>query len=219
MEDFALDNIIGKGPSARSLRLDLPRFTLIGATTRAGALAGPLRDRFGINCRLEYYSPAELQLIIERSADVLAVSVDRAGAREIAARSRGTPRVANRLLKRVRDFAQVDGDPLITAAVADRALARLQVDNLGLDNSDRKLLTALVKTFAGGPVGVETLATAVSEEVETVEDVYEPFLMQLGFVQRTARGRVAGPEAYRYLGLPYQSKPARAESPPLFADE
>jgi Holliday junction DNA helicase RuvB len=201
MEDFALDIVIGKGPSARSIRLDLPKFTLIGATTRAGALAGPLRDRFGVSCRMEYYNAEELRLIIERSADVLCVEIDRAGADEIAARSRGTPRVANRLLKRVRDFAQVGGSRVITAEVADSALERLEVDKLGLDRNDRRLLAALVKTFSGGPVGVETLATAISEEVETVEDVYEPFLMQMGFLQRTARGRVAAAAAYQYLGV------------------
>lgn len=206
MEDFALDIIIGKGPSARSIRLDLPKFTLIGATTRAGALAGPLRDRFGVSCRMEYYNTAELRLIIERSADVLCVEIDDAGADEIAARSRGTPRVANRLLKRVRDFAQVGGSRVITAAVAEQALERLEVDKLGLDRNDRRLLTALVKTFSGGPVGVETLATAISEEAETVEDVYEPFLMQLGFLQRTARGRVAAAAAYQYLGVPQGEK-------------
>ncbi|MDR3349958.1 MAG: Holliday junction branch migration DNA helicase RuvB [Acidaminococcales bacterium] len=201
MEDFALDIIIGKGPSARSIRLDLPKFTLIGATTRAGALAGPLRDRFGVSCRMEYYNADELRLILERSADVLCVEIDGAGADEIAARARGTPRVANRLLKRVRDFAQVDGCRIITAEVADRALGRLEVDKLGLDRNDRRLLTALVKTFSGGPVGVEALATAINEEAETVEDVYEPFLMQLGFLQRTARGRVAAATAYHYLGV------------------
>jgi Holliday junction DNA helicase RuvB len=201
MEDFALDIVIGKGPGARSIRLDLPKFTLIGATTRAGALAGPLRDRFGVICRMEYYNADELRLIVERSADVLCVEIDGAGAGEIAARSRGTPRVANRLLKRVRDFAQVGGSRVITAEVADRALERLEVDKLGLDRNDRRLLAALVKTFSGGPVGVESLATAINEEVETVEDVYEPFLIQMGFLQRTARGRVAAAAAYQYLGV------------------
>lgn len=204
MEDFALDIIIGKGPSARSIRLDLPKFTLIGATTRAGALAGPLRDRFGVICRLEYYTKEQLSFIIERSADVLGVNIDTNGAVEIAMRSRGTPRVANRLLKRVRDFAQVSGENLIDKAVADNALDRLEVDKLGLDRNDRRLLTVLAKTFRGGPVGVDTLATSISEEVETVEDVYEPFLMQLGLLQRTPRGRMATPDAYKYLGLPFQ---------------
>jgi Holliday junction DNA helicase RuvB len=207
MEDFAFDIIIGKGPSARSVRLDLPHFTLIGATTRAGALSSPLRDRFGIPFHLEYYTTEELCLIIERSAAVLAINVDRGGAEEIASRSRGTPRVANRLLKRVRDFAQVAGDSLITRAIADAALTRLEVDQLGLDRNDRKLLYALTKSFSGGPVGLDTLATAISEEVETVEDVYEPFLMRLGLLQRTSRGRVATAEAYRYMGLPQPGKP------------
>ena len=204
MEDFALDIIIGKGPSARSIRLDLPKFTLIGATTRAGALAGPLRDRFGVICRLEYYTKEQLGFIIERSAVVLGVDINVKGAEEIAMRSRGTPRVANRLLKRVRDFAQVSGENLINKVVADNALDRLEVDKLGLDRNDRKLLMMLAKTFRGGPVGVDTLATSISEEVETVEDVYEPFLMQLGLLQRTPRGRIATPDAYKYLGLPYQ---------------
>ena len=202
MEDFALDIIIGKGPSARSIRLDLPKFTLIGATTRAGALAGPLRDRFGVICRLEYYSTDELRYIIERSAEVLTVDIDSSGANEIAMRSRGTPRIANRLLKRVRDFAQVFGNEKITQEVASAALERLEVDKKGLDRNDRKLLTVLVKTFAGGPVGVDTLATAISEETETVEDVLEPFLMQLGLLQRTPRGRIATRETYSYLGIP-----------------
>ena len=201
MEDFALDIIIGKGPSARSIRIDLPRFTLVGATTRAGALAGPLRDRFGVISRLEYYTKEELSFIVARSADVLNVDIDEEGAVEIAMRSRGTPRVANRLLKRVRDFAEVFGEKKVTAAVADDALDRLQVDKKGLDANDRRLLTVLAKTFSGGPVGVETLATSISEEVETVEDVYEPFLMQLGLIQRTPRGRMATEEAYRYLGI------------------
>ena len=204
MEDFALDIIIGKGPSARSIRIDLPKFTLIGATTRAGALAGPLRDRFGVICRLEYYNVDELRFIVERSAEVLGMQIDRDGATEIAMRSRGTPRVANRLLKRVRDFAQVSDKILIDKETADEALIRLEVDEKGLDRNDRKLLTVLAKTFSGGPVGVETLATAISEEVETLEDVYEPFLMQLGLLQRTPRGRIATQETYKYLGLPYQ---------------
>lgn len=204
MEDYALDIIIGKGPSARSIRIDLPKFTLIGATTRAGALAGPLRDRFGVIERLEYYNVDELRFIIERSAEVLGMSIDPDGAAEIATRSRGTPRVANRLLKRVRDFAQVSDKTLIDKEAADEALIRLEVDKKGLDRNDRKLLTVLAKTFSGGPVGVETLATAISEEVETLEDVYEPFLMQLGLLQRTPRGRIATVETYKYLGLPYQ---------------
>ncbi len=203
MEDYGLDIIIGKGPSARSIRLDLPKFTLVGATTRAGALAGPLRDSFGVICRLEYYNKDELRHIIERSAEVLGVAIDSQGAEEIAMRSRGTPRVANRLLKRVRDFAQVFGKGEITSEVADKALTQLEVDKQGLDRNDRRLLSCVIKTFAGGPVGVDTLATAISEEVETVEDVYEPFLMQLGFLQRTSRGRIATRDAYQYLGVPF----------------
>lgn len=199
MEDFALDIIIGKGPSARSIRLDLPRFTLIGATTRAGALAPPLRDRFGVICHLQFYTREELDLIVRRAAQILDIEISADGAREIARRSRGTPRVANRLLKRVRDFAQVMGDGVITGALADKALARLEVDALGLDRTDRELLRAILDKFDGGPVGVETLAAATSEEVETIEDVYEPFLMQLGFLNRTPRGRVATRAAYEYF--------------------
>ncbi|MEG1727028.1 MAG: Holliday junction branch migration DNA helicase RuvB [Acidaminococcaceae bacterium] len=206
MEDFALDIIIGKGPSARSVRLDLPQFTLIGATTRAGAIAAPLRDRFGVLCRLEFYKPAELQLIITRAAEILGVIIDATGAHELALRARGTPRVANRLLKRVRDFAQVSGETIITGKVAGAALARLEVDALGLDRNDKRILETIVKTFGGGPVGVETLAAAVSEETETIEDVYEPYLMQLGLLQRTPRGRMATPETYRYLGVPIPTK-------------
>ncbi len=204
MEDFALDIIIGKGPSARSIRLDLPKFTLIGATTRAGALAGPLRDRFGVIFRLEYYTTEQLQIIIERSAKVLGVGIEADGAREIAMRSRGTPRIANRLLKRVRDFAEVFNKECITKDLADDALNRLEVDKFGLDRNDKRLLTTIVKNFSGGPVGIDTLATSISEEVETVEDVYEPYLMQLGFLQRTSRGRMATPRAYEYLGVSYQ---------------
>lgn len=206
MEDFALDIIIGKGPSARSVRLDLPRFTLIGATTRAGAIAAPLRDRFGVLCRLEFYQPQDLELIISRAAEILGVVIDQSGASEIARRSRGTPRVANRLLKRVRDFAQVFGNVEITGKVAKEALLRLEVDELGLDRNDKRILEAIVKTFGGGPVGVETIAAAVSEETETIEDVYEPFLMQLGLLQRTPRGRMATQETYNYLGLPMPAK-------------
>lgn len=206
MEDFALDIIIGKGPSARSVRLDLPRFTLIGATTRAGAIAAPLRDRFGVLCRLEFYQPQDLEMIISRAAEILGVVIDQSGASEIARRSRGTPRVANRLLKRVRDFAQVFGNVEITGKVAKEALLRLEVDELGLDRNDKRILEAIVKTFGGGPVGVETIAAAVSEETETIEDVYEPFLMQLGLLQRTPRGRMATQETYNYLGLPMPAK-------------
>jgi Holliday junction DNA helicase RuvB len=205
MEDYALDIIIGKGPSARSLRLDLPRFTLVGATTRAGALTGPLRDRFGVVCRLEYYEQMHLECIIKRAAEILNIAVEDRGAQEIARRSRGTPRVANRLLKRVRDYAQVAADGVITETVADKALAMLEVDHRGLDKTDRRLLATIVGMFGGGPVGVETLAAAISEETATIEDVYEPFLMQMGFLSRTPRGRVATPAAYDHIGVPYKS--------------
>lgn len=206
MEDFALDIIIGKGPAARSMRLDLPHFTLIGATTRLGAIAAPLRDRFGVQLRLEFYKPEELKFIITRAAEILGVKIDDGGADEIARRSRGTPRIANRLLKRVRDFAQVLGQETITRQLADEALARLEVDRAGLDRGDRRILTTIVKTFGGGPVGIETIAAAVSEEAGTIEDVIEPYLMQLGMLQRTPRGRIATRETYRYLGIPYPEK-------------
>ncbi len=206
MEDFALDIIIGKGPSARSVRLDLPHFTLIGATTRLGAIAAPLRDRFGVQCRLEFYKPEELQFIVTRAAEILGVNIDAEGAGQIARRSRGTPRIANRLLKRVRDFAQVAGVETINGKLADEALARLEVDRYGLDRNDRRILNAIVKSFAGGPVGIETIAAAVSEESATIEDVIEPYLIQLGLLQRTPRGRIATREAYRYLGIPYPEK-------------
>lgn len=201
MEDFALDIIIGKGPSARSIRLDIPNFTLVGATTRAGMLTSPLRDRFGIISRLEYYKEADLQFIVSRAAMVLNVKIDPEGALEIARRSRGTPRIANRLLKRVRDFAQVMADGVITKKVADDALKLLEVDPLGLDKTDRRLLIALIEKFNGGPVGLNTLSAAISEETETLEDVYEPFLLQIGFLKRTPRGRVATLQAYKHLGL------------------
>lgn len=203
MEDFALDIIIGKGPSARSVRLDLPKFTLIGATTRLGSIAAPLRDRFGVQCRLEFYKPEELQYIISRAAEILNVQIDKEGAMEIASRSRGTPRIANRLLKRVRDFAQVLGMESINRQLAAEALAKLEVDAKGLDRNDRRILQAIVKTFGGGPVGIETIAAAVSEESTTIEDVIEPYLLQQGMLQRTPRGRVATRETYRYLGVPY----------------
>ena len=206
MEDFALDIIIGKGPAARSMRLDLPHFTLIGATTRLGAIAAPLRDRFGVQLRLEFYKPEELKFIITRAAEILNVKIDPAGADEIARRSRGTPRIANRLLKRVRDFAQVLGKEEITRQLADEALARLEVDSAGLDRGDRRILNTIVKTFGGGPVGIETIAAAVSEEAGTIEDVIEPYLMQLGMLQRTPRGRIATRECYRYLGVPFPEK-------------
>ena len=203
MEDFALDIIIGKGPAARSLRLDLPPFTLIGATTRAGALSPPLRDRFGVVARLDYYDEQELKEIICRSAKILQVEISDDGALIIARSSRGTPRVANRLLKRVRDFAQVKANIIIDDKVAKAALNMLEVDELGLDETDRRLLRTMVEKFGGGPVGLETLAAAVSEETETIEDVYEPYLMQIGFLQRTPRGRVITPLACRHLGLTY----------------
>lgn len=203
MEDFALDIIIGKGPAARSVRLDLPHFTLIGATTRLGAIAAPLRDRFGVQCCLEFYKPEELQFIITRAAEILNVKIDKEGALEIARRSRGTPRIANRLLKRVRDFAQVLGVEVIDRQLADEALAKLEVDRYGFDRNDRKILTTIVKTFGGGPVGIETIASAVSEESSTIEDVIEPYLMQQGMLNRTSRGRMATRETYRYLGMPF----------------
>jgi Holliday junction DNA helicase RuvB len=203
MEDYALDIIIGKGPSARSIRLDLPHFTLVGATTRAGALTSPLRDRFGVMCRLEYYNTEQLMFIINRAAQILHIAIDPYGAEEIARRSRGTPRVANRLLKRVRDYAQVSGQNTITVEIADKALAMLEVDRFGLDRTDRSILLTIISKFNGGPVGLDTLAAAVSEETITVEDVYEPFLLQLGLLQRTPRGRVVTKAAYEHLGIAY----------------
>lgn len=206
MEDYALDIIIGKGPSARSVRIDLPKFTLVGATTRAGALAAPLRDRFGIVSRLEYYKQEELEFIVTRAADILNIGIEQAGASEIARRSRGTPRIANRLLKRVRDFAQVVGNGVITANIADEALKRLHVDKMGLDRIDRRVLKCIIENYDGGPVGIETIAAAVSEERDTIEDVYEPYLMQLGFLGRTPRGRVATKLAYDHLGISQTGK-------------
>jgi Holliday junction DNA helicase RuvB len=201
MEDFALDIVLGKGPAARSIRLDLPRFTLVGATTRTGLITGPLRDRFGFVARLDFYQPSELEAIIRRSARILGVSLDDAGATEIAGRSRGTPRIANRLLRRVRDYAEVRADGHITRSLAREGLAVFGVDDLGLDKVDRAVLAALCARFGGGPVGLSTLAVSVGEEPETVEDVYEPFLMQLGLLMRTPRGRVATPAAWQHLGL------------------
>ncbi|WP_303060567.1 Holliday junction branch migration DNA helicase RuvB [Veillonella magna] len=201
MEDYALDIIIGKGPSARSVRIDLPRFTLVGATTKAGALAGPLRDRFGVISRLEYYKQAELEFIVTRAAEILNIGIEPEGASEIARRSRGTPRIANRLLKRVRDVAQVIGDGIITREIADEALGRLDVDAVGLDRIDRRVLRSIIEKFNGGPVGIDTIAASVSEERETIEDVYEPYLMQLGFLARTSRGRIATQAAYDHLGI------------------
>jgi Holliday junction DNA helicase RuvB len=202
MEDFALDIMIGKGPSARSIRLDLPKFTLVGATTRAGLLSAPLRDRFGVVSRLDYSEVDELAFIVSRSADILGVGLIGEAAREIAMRSRGTPRIANRLLKRVRDFAQVAGDGIITADLAREALERMQVDPMGLDQIDHKMLRAMIDHFRGGPVGLDTIAATIGEESQTIEDVYEPYLMQIGFLQRTPRGRVVTVSAYRHLGLP-----------------
>jgi holliday junction DNA helicase RuvB len=201
MEDFALDIVIGKGPAARSIRLDLPRFTLVGATTRTGLLTGPLRDRFGMAFRLDYYTPAELQSIVVRSAGILGVSVDTEGAAEIARRSRGTPRLANRLLKRVRDYAQVRHEGAIDEDVAAEALAFFEVDHLGLDSMDNKILAMLAQTFLGKPVGLNTLASAVGEEPDTLEDVYEPYLLQLGLLMRTPKGRQATERAYEHLGM------------------
>ncbi|ANS75479.1 ATP-dependent DNA helicase RuvB [Paenibacillus yonginensis] len=202
MEDFALDIMIGKGPSARSVRLDLPPFTLIGATTRAGLLSAPLRDRFGVVSRLEFYSVEELSYIVSRGADILSIEIVGDAAEEIALRSRGTPRIANRLLKRVRDFAQVRGDGIITEDAAVEALRMLQVDPRGLDQIDHKMLRAMITSFRGGPVGLDTIAATIGEESQTIEDVYEPYLLQIGFLQRTPRGRVATPAAYQHLGLP-----------------
>lgn len=216
MEDFALDIIIGKGPSARSVRLDLPPFTLVGATTRAGLLTSPLRDRFGVISRLEFYKQEDLQKIVLRSAQVLDVEIDEQAAMEIARRSRGTPRIANRLLKRVRDFAQVKADGKITLQVARDSLEMLEVDELGLDKIDRKLLLTIIHKFQGGPVGLNTLAAAISEETETLEDVYEPYLLQLGFLKRTSRGRRATLMAYKHFGI---SPGSRGDNLSLFNEK
>ena len=201
MEDFVLDIVIGKGADAKSIRLDLPHFTLIGATTRIGLLTAPLRDRFGVVNRLELYTPQELMRIVIRSADVLNIPIDEDGALELARRSRGTPRIANRLLKRVRDFAQVKYDGVISKEAAVDALERMEIDNLGLDNIDRVLLTTMIKNYNGGPVGLDTIAAAIGEESVTIEDVYEPYLMQIGFLSRTPRGRCVTPLAYQHLGI------------------
>ena len=201
MEDYAIDIIIGKGPSANSIRLDLPRFTLIGATTRAGSLSAPLRDRFGVTLRLELYTPEELATIVKRSAGILNVEIEPEGAVEIARRSRGTPRIANRMLRRVRDFAQVVADGVITRQVADQALLALEVDHLGLDQVDRRMLRAIIENYGGGPVGLETLAATIGEESVTLEDVYEPYLMQIGFLTRTPRGRCVTRKAYEHLHI------------------
>ena len=203
MEDYAIDIIIGKGPSANSIRLDLPKFTLIGATTRAGSLSAPLRDRFGVTLRLELYTPEELREIVTRSAGILDVAIEPDGAMEIARRSRGTPRIANRMLRRVRDFAQVMADGVITKDVADKALLALEVDALGLDNVDRRMLRAIIENYGGGPVGLDTLAATIGEESVTLEDVYEPYLMQLGFLTRTPRGRCVTRKAYEHLHMAF----------------
>jgi len=216
MEDFAVDIVLGKGPAARSMRLNLPPFTLVGATTRLALLTSPLRDRFGSTYRLEFYSLEAMQEIVTRAARILGVAIDEDGAREIASRARGTPRIANRLLRRVRDYAQVRADGVITADVARAALEMLEVDHLGLDDVDRVILRTIVEKFDGGPVGVETLAAATSEEADTIEDVYEPYLIQLGFLQRTPRGRVATRRAYEHLDIPYVERPESPQQAPLF---
>ena len=206
MEDYCIDIIIGKGPSARSIRLDLPKFTLIGATTRAGMLTNPLRDRFGVICKLDYYTVEELTNIVIRSANILGAEIEHRGAMEIAKRSRGTPRIANRLLKRVRDYAQVRADGNITSQVADKALQMIGVDSLGLDYVDEKLLLTIINKFKGGPVGLDTLAASIGEDRNTIEDVYEPYLLQLGFINRSPRGRIAMPNAYKHLNINYPQK-------------
>ncbi len=203
MEDYAIDIIIGKGPSANSIRLDLPKFTLIGATTRSGQLTAPLRDRFGVSLRLELYSPDELQMIVERSAGILGIDIEPEGAAEIAKRSRGTPRIANRMLRRVRDFAQVRAGGVITKEVADEALTRLEVDHMGLDALDRRMLRSIIDFYGGGPVGLETLAATINEEAITLEDVYEPYLLQQGFLTRTPRGRCVTRKAYEHLNIEF----------------
>ncbi len=202
MEDYALDIIVGKGPSARNIRFSLKRFTLIGATTRAGMLSSPLRDRFGIMCRLDMYAPSELQKIVSRSAKTLGIAIDEGGSYEIARRSRGTPRIANRLLKRVRDFSLVAGSKTVTESSASAALSKMEIDGLGLDETDRNYLRALIEKFGGGPAGVETLAATINEDVNTIEDVYEPYLLQLGFIARTPRGRVCLKGGYEHMGVP-----------------
>ncbi|MCX5726477.1 MAG: Holliday junction branch migration DNA helicase RuvB [Candidatus Saganbacteria bacterium] len=216
MEDFGFDIILGKGPSARSIRLDLPKFTLIGATTRAGLLTSPLRDRFGMISRFEFYTAEELETIITQAADVLNIKIVESGAEEIAKRARGTPRVANRLLRRVRDYAQVKADGTINLEVAKAALHNLEIDELGLDKVDRKILSTIIDKFAGGPVGVDTIAAASAEEVETIEDIYEPYLMQIGFLDRTQRGRMATENAYKHLGI---SMPASRKNSGKQADQ
>lgn len=212
MEDFSVDIIIGKGPAARSIRIDLPKFTLIGATTRAGQLTTPLRDRFGVLLKLELYTPEELATIIKRSAKILDIHISEDGAYEIASRSRGTPRIANRLLKRVRDFAQVMGDGVITSDIANFALSKLEIDELGLDNTDRRLLETIIKFYNGGPVGLDTIAATIGEEAITIEDVCEPYLMQIGYLSRTPKGRCVTRLAYDHLGIPYYEPKSKQDS-------
>ncbi|MFA4967672.1 MAG: Holliday junction branch migration DNA helicase RuvB [Candidatus Margulisiibacteriota bacterium] len=216
MEDFAIDIVIGKGPSARSIRLDLPRFTMIGATTRVGLLSSPLRDRFGMILRLEFYTVPELEQIINRAAQVFQIEIKKEGAHEIAARSRGTPRIANRLLRRVRDYAQVKAQGIITKQVAHEALDKLGIDELGLDSVDRKYLKTIIEKYGGGPVGVETIAASISEEVDTIEEVYEPYLLQIGFIDRTSRGRVATRAAFEHLGIKFNKKEEQIAQKALF---
>ncbi len=218
MEDYQLDLLIGQGPNARSIKIDLPPFTLVGATTRAGLLSAPLRDRFGIQARLEYYTDSQLDEIVRRSARLLGIEIEAAGSATIAARARGTPRIANRLLRRVRDFAEVEGEGRITGAIAERALMRLEVDGGGLDPMDRRILGAIIDRFDGGPVGLETLAAAIAEDRGTVEDVYEPFLLQRGYLQRTPRGRIATALAYRHLGRARGGAPLFERSDPVSGD-
>jgi Holliday junction DNA helicase RuvB len=216
MEDFALDIVIGKGPAARNIRLNLPHFTIVGATTRLALMTSPLRDRFGVIYRLDFYNQREMEAIVQRAARILDVEIDPEGAVEIARRARGTPRIANRLLKRVRDFAQVRGDGVITKLLAQEALGLLEIDHLGLDDIDRRVLRTIIEKFDGGPVGLETIAAAISEESDTIMDVYEPFLLQLGFLVRTPRGRIATRRAYEHLGLPYREEEVPEPQPPLF---
>jgi Holliday junction DNA helicase RuvB len=218
MEDYALDIVMGQGPAARSIRIPLEKFTLIGATTRAGSLSAPLRDRFGMLMRLELYTNEELASIVSRSAGILQIPIHAKGALEIASRSRGTPRIANRLLKRVRDFAMVKGNGVITDEIAKLALDRLEVDHLGLDQTDRKLLLSIIRNFSGGPVGLETISATIGEEAITIEDVYEPYLMQIGFLSRTPRGRCATPHAYKHLGIPFSASPTQLSMEDLNED-
>jgi Holliday junction DNA helicase RuvB len=218
MEDNALDIIIGKGPAARSIRIDLPKFTLIGATTRAGQLSTPLRDRFGVLLKLDLYTPEELATIVKRSASILGMDITEDGSIEIASRSRGTPRIANRLLKRVRDFAQIKGDGSISSEIANYALQRLDIDGLGLDQVDRRMLMSIIKFYDGGPVGLETLAATIGEEAITLEDVYEPYLMQIGFLSRTPRGRCVTRLAYEHLGVPFHNQTKNGEQMNFFDD-